>query len=62
MFDLVQKVSFIFMSPQGWVAPSGAEQVLCPVQGGVEAALGDAGFSSVIPTGCQLFGVKRFGS
>ena len=63
VFDLVQKVSFIFTSPQGrWVAPPGAEQVLCPVHGGVEAALGGAGFLSVIPTSCQLFGVKRFGS
>lgn len=40
----------------------GAEQVLRPVEGDVEAALGGAGFSSVIPTSRQMFGVTHFGS
>lgn len=41
VFHLVQKSQFYVYESQGrWVALLGAEQVLCPVQGNAETALG----------------------
>lgn len=47
-----------------WVALLGVEQVLCPVScaGWCRDTFRGAGFSSVVPSSCQLFGMKCFGS